>query len=75
MAILLREEGLLERTIIYATDINPRSLEKAKQGIFSLESVRAYTHNYQQAGGQRSFPITTRRPTITQSSTKLCART
>ena len=55
MAILLREEGLLDRTIIYATDINPRSLEKAKQGIFSLENVRAYTHNYQKAGGQRSF--------------------
>ncbi|WP_313598387.1 protein-glutamate O-methyltransferase CheR [Pseudomonas sp.] len=55
MAILLREEGLLERTIIYATDINPASLDKAKQGIFSLENVRAYTSNYQQAGGQRSF--------------------
>jgi chemotaxis protein methyltransferase CheR len=55
MAILLREEGLLERTIIYATDINPASLDKAKQGIFSLENVRAYTTNYQQAGGQRSF--------------------
>lgn len=55
MAILLREEGLLDRTIIYATDINPRSLDKARQGIFSLENVRAYTHNYQQAGGQRSF--------------------
>jgi chemotaxis protein methyltransferase CheR len=55
MAILLREEGLLERTIIYATDINPRSLDKAKQGIFSMENVRAYTANYQQAGGQRSF--------------------
>ncbi|MEN2394216.1 CheR family methyltransferase [Pseudomonas halotolerans] len=55
MAILLREEGLLDRTLIYATDINPRSLEKAKQGIFSLENVRAYTQNYQRAGGRRSF--------------------
>ena len=55
MAILLREEGLLDRTILYATDINPYSLDKARQGIFSLENVRAYTHNYQQAGGQRSF--------------------
>jgi chemotaxis protein methyltransferase CheR len=55
MAILLREEGLLDRTIIYATDINPTSLDKAKQGIFSMESVRAYTENYQKAGGQHSF--------------------
>ena len=55
MAILLREEGLLDRSIIYATDINSRSLEKAKQGIFSMENIRAYTHNYQKSGGQRSF--------------------
>ena len=55
MAILLREEGLLDRTIIYATDINPRSLEKAKQGIFSMENIRAYTLNYQKSGGQRAF--------------------
>ncbi|RMQ40920.1 MCP methyltransferase, CheR-type:MCP methyltransferase [Pseudomonas cichorii] len=55
MAILLREEGLLERTIIYATDINPSSLEKAKQGIFSMENVRAYADNYRKAGGQREF--------------------
>lgn len=53
MAILLREEGLLDRTLIYATDINPRSLEKAKQGIFSLENVRTYTQNYQSAGGRQ----------------------
>ena len=55
MAILLREEGLLDRTIIYATDINPTSLEKAKQGIYSMESVRLYTQNYQRAGGTRPF--------------------
>lgn len=55
MAILLREEGLLDRTIIYATDINPHSLEKAQQGIYSMESVRAYTQNYQRAGGQSAF--------------------
>lgn len=55
LAILLREEGLLERTLIYATDINPVSLERAKQGIYSLEAIRAYTENYHRAGGKRSF--------------------
>lgn len=55
LAILLREEGLLERTRIYATDINPNSLEKARQGIFPLEAIRSYTANYQRAGGQRAF--------------------
>jgi len=55
MAILLREEGLLERTIIYATDINPHSLEKAKQGIFTLDNVRTYADNYRASGGKRDF--------------------
>jgi len=55
MAIMLREEGLLQRAQIYATDINPVSLEKARQGIFPLEAVRGYTTNYQRSGGQRSF--------------------
>jgi chemotaxis protein methyltransferase CheR len=55
LAILLREEGLLERSMIYATDINPQSLEKARKGVFPLENMRAYTVNYQQAGGRRAF--------------------
>jgi chemotaxis protein methyltransferase CheR len=55
LAILLREEGLLSRTQIYATDINPASLEKARQGIFPIEAVRGYTANYQRAGGRSSF--------------------
>jgi chemotaxis protein methyltransferase CheR len=55
LAILLREEGLLERTMIYATDINPHSLEKAEQGIFALDNLRTYTQNYQLSGGKRAF--------------------
>ncbi|MEK1905840.1 MAG: CheR family methyltransferase [Pseudomonas sp.] len=55
LAILLKEEGLLERSMIYATDINPHSLEKAEQGIFALDNLRAYTENYQRSGGQCAF--------------------
>ncbi|HEX5342682.1 MAG TPA: protein-glutamate O-methyltransferase CheR [Duganella sp.] len=55
LAILLREEGLLERSTIYATDINPQSLEKARKGVFPLDAVREYTANYQAAGGKRGF--------------------
>jgi chemotaxis protein methyltransferase CheR len=55
LAILLQEEGLLERTILYATDINHASLEKARQGIFALEPMQSFTRNYQRAGGLRSF--------------------
>lgn len=55
LAILLQEEGLLERTIIYATDINPESLEAARRGVFNLDRMRLYTENYQKAGGKRAF--------------------
>ncbi|GIZ13150.1 protein-glutamate O-methyltransferase CheR [Pseudomonas sp. NCCP-436] len=55
LAILLREEGLLERTMIYATDINPYSLERAEQGIFALDNLRTYTQNYQLSGGKGAF--------------------
>lgn len=55
LAILLREEGLLERALVYATDINPASLEHAQQGIFPLERMSSYTANYQKGGGLSSF--------------------
>lgn len=55
MAILLKEEGLLERSIIYATDINPESLEAARRGVFPLDRMRLYTENYQKSGGKAAF--------------------
>jgi len=55
MAILLHEQELLGRAVVYATDINHASLDKARQGIFPLEQLAGFTRNYQQAGGQSSF--------------------
>lgn len=55
MAILLNEAGLLNRTRIYATDINPVNLEKARQGIISSQHLNKYTSNYRQAGGTHEF--------------------
>lgn len=55
MAILLKECGLYDRARIYATDFNGGILEKAKDGIYSLEEIREYTMNYNLAGGLRSF--------------------
>ena len=55
LAIMLEEEGLYERSRIYATDISADALEKAKSGIYSLTRMREYTQNYLQAGGARSF--------------------
>lgn len=54
-AILLEEEGLLERTRIYATDINDAVLKQARAGIFPLNRMQEYTENYIRAGGKRSF--------------------
>ncbi len=55
MAILLKEEGLYDRTTIYATDFNQQALNQAKEGIFSNDLIKEYTVNYQQAGGRESF--------------------
>lgn len=52
LAILLREEGLLERSLIYATDINPQSLDKARRGIFPLSNIAERAVSYHQAGGK-----------------------
>jgi chemotaxis protein methyltransferase CheR len=54
-AIVLKEEGLLERTQIYATDINPASLEKAQSRKVSLEKMKQYSKNYLLAGGTESL--------------------
>jgi chemotaxis protein methyltransferase CheR len=55
MAILLTEEGLYERSRIYATDINEVVLKKAKEGIFPIDRMQEYTENYIAAGGTRAF--------------------
>lgn len=54
-AILLREEGLLERTILYATDINAEALRAAEAGIYSLERMKAFTANHQASGAPCSL--------------------
>ncbi len=54
-AIMLKEEGLYNRTQIYATDFNPAVLETARKGIYPINRIKDYTYNYQQAGGKQSF--------------------
>jgi chemotaxis protein methyltransferase CheR len=56
-AILLREEGLLDRTMLYATDINSESLRKAEAGIFPIDRVPAFSDNYRAAGGKTSLSV------------------
>ena len=51
MAILLQEEKLYDKCRIYATDMDDTVLKKAREGIFSLESVKQYSGNYRISGG------------------------
>lgn len=55
MAILLREEGLLERSLIYATDINPAALRRAEAGIYAAAKVASFTRNHNLSGGRSSL--------------------
>jgi chemotaxis protein methyltransferase CheR len=55
MAVLLAEEGLYDRCQIYATDISPRALEHAKQGIFPARHLATYQANYTAAGGTKDL--------------------
>ncbi len=54
-AIILKEEGLYNRTQIYATDFNRDVIETARRGIYSIENIKNYTAKYQKAGGKFSF--------------------
>ena len=55
MAILLREQGLLERTLIYATDINAQALQKAQAGIYELDRIAGFTENHRRSGATNSL--------------------
>lgn len=55
LAILLHEEGLLERTLIYGTDINPQTLEKAEAGVYDVDRIAAFTDNHRRSGGRSSL--------------------
>jgi len=55
MAIMLREEGLLYKTQIYATDFNPLILKRAKKAEYPISRIKEFTVSYQKAGGKRSF--------------------
>lgn len=54
-AVLLREEGLLDRTLIYATDINPQALKLAEAGVYDVSRMAAFTENHRRSGGRGSL--------------------
>ncbi len=55
LAILLREEGLEDRTIFYCTDISPAALDRAKAGVFELDRIPQFTENHRRSGGKSSL--------------------
>ena len=55
LAILLHEEGLLERSLIYATDINAHALQKAEAGVYEIDRIAGFTDNHQRSGGRSSL--------------------
>ena len=55
LAILLQEEGMLSKTIIYATDINPGTLQKAAAGVYDVERIAGFTANHRKSGGRTSL--------------------
>jgi len=55
LAIVLAEEGLLDRTLIYATDINPESLRTAEEGIYAVDRFARFSESYRLAGGRASL--------------------
>lgn len=55
MAILIQEEGLADKTQIFATDMNERILDKARTSAFPLTRMQGYTRNYLLAGGTQEF--------------------
>lgn len=55
LSILFREEGLDQRTLFYATDINPDALKAAENGVYPLDRIRKFTENHQKSGAHSSL--------------------
>jgi chemotaxis protein methyltransferase CheR len=55
LAILFAEEGLGERTQVYATDLNESALDLAREGIYPLREFQTWSENYRHAGGRSSL--------------------
>lgn len=55
VAIMLREIGLLKKSLIYATDINGSIIEDAGKAIYSFNKIKKYSENYYAAGGNGQF--------------------
>jgi chemotaxis protein methyltransferase CheR len=55
LAILLREEGLLSRSLIYATDINLHMLQRAEAGVYPIDRMARFTTQHRESGARASL--------------------
>lgn len=55
MSILLKEANLYHKSLIYATDINPRVLDIARNGAYPLSQIKSFSENYIESGGKQDF--------------------
>jgi chemotaxis protein methyltransferase CheR len=55
LAILFREEGLEQRTVFYATDIDQDALARANMGVYGLDRIQLFTENHRKSGGKSSL--------------------
>lgn len=55
LGIMLEELGILHKSQIYASDINPYVVEEAQNAIYSEGMVESSRENYLLAGGTRKF--------------------
>jgi chemotaxis protein methyltransferase CheR len=54
-AAILREEELLDRCMIYATDLSDIALTTARTGVFDIGSLEEFANDYRLSGGRGSL--------------------
>src|SRR5262249_24522191 len=55
VAILLREEELLDRSTIYATDVNPEALRRAEARVYPRDRIATFADNHLASGGRAAL--------------------
>lgn len=55
LAIILDEEGVYEKSVLYGTDVHECNLQNCVDGVFPLEEVDRFAKIYEASGGRRRF--------------------
>jgi chemotaxis protein methyltransferase CheR len=55
LAIMLKEAGIYDRCIIYATDIDSKAIDMATEGKYHIKDSFKYYENYYLSGGKEVF--------------------